>query len=114
MVGGYYDAGDHVKFGLPMAFSVTMLSWGVLEFRKEIRDLNQMGHTLWAIRWGTDYFMKAHPQPNVLWSQVNLALYSIDAQRERERELIGHLPCIINFRWEMGILITIVGNVRRI
>jgi hypothetical protein len=23
---------DHVKFGLPMAFTVTMLSWGALEF----------------------------------------------------------------------------------
>ncbi|CDP19278.1 unnamed protein product [Coffea canephora] len=24
LVGGYYDAGDHVKLGLPMAFTVTM------------------------------------------------------------------------------------------
>ncbi|OMO89740.1 Glycoside hydrolase, family 9 [Corchorus olitorius] len=70
LVGGYYDAGDHVKFGLPMAFSVTMLAWGTIEYRKEITNLNQMGHALWAIRWGTDYFIKAHPQPNVLWGQV--------------------------------------------
>jgi hypothetical protein len=26
LVGGYYNADDHVKFGLPMAFTVTMLS----------------------------------------------------------------------------------------
>ncbi|GMJ09846.1 glycosyl hydrolase 9C1 [Hibiscus trionum] len=70
LVGGYYDAGDHVKFGLPMAFSVTMLAWGTVEYRKEITNLNQMGHALWAIRWGTDYFIKAHTQPNVLWGQV--------------------------------------------
>ncbi|KAJ1389668.1 Six-hairpin glycosidase superfamily [Sesbania bispinosa] len=70
LVGGYYDAGDHVKFGLPMAYSVTMLAWGAIEFSKEITDLNQMGDTLWAIKWGTDYFIKAHPQPNVLWGQV--------------------------------------------
>lgn len=74
MVGGYYDAGDHVKFGLPMAYSVTMLSWGAIQFRKEITELNQMGRMLWAIRWGTDYFMKAHPQPNVLWAQVRLII----------------------------------------
>jgi endoglucanase len=74
LVGGYYDAGDHVKFGLPMAYSVTMLAWGAIEFSKEITELNQMGHTLWAIRWGTDYFIKAHPQPNVLWGQVRLGL----------------------------------------
>ncbi|KAF7144693.1 hypothetical protein RHSIM_Rhsim04G0167400 [Rhododendron simsii] len=70
LVGGYYDAGDHVKFGLPMAFSVTMLSWGAIDFRQEIVGLKQMGHTLDAIKWGTDYFIKAHPHPNILWGQV--------------------------------------------
>ncbi|KAF8009067.1 hypothetical protein BT93_J0147 [Corymbia citriodora subsp. variegata] len=70
LVGGYYDAGDHVKFGLPMAFTITMLAWGAAEFRKEIAGLNQMDHALRAIRWGTDYILKAHPQPDVLWAQV--------------------------------------------
>ncbi|CAI9096960.1 OLC1v1033234C3 [Oldenlandia corymbosa var. corymbosa] len=70
LVGGYYDAGDHVKFGLPMAFAVTMMSWGAIEFRTQITNLNEMGNTLAAIKWGTDYFMKAHTQPNVLWGQV--------------------------------------------
>ncbi|XP_028783790.1 endoglucanase 5 [Neltuma alba] len=70
LVGGYYDAGDNVKFGLPMAFSATMLAWAAVEFRKEITDLNQMAATLGAISWATDYFLKAHPHPNVLWGQV--------------------------------------------
>ncbi|KAL8254196.1 hypothetical protein R6Q59_032417 [Mikania micrantha] len=70
LVGGYYDAGDHVKFGLPMAYSVTMLSWGAIEYGRSMVDLNQMGHVLDAIKWGTDYFIKAHSQPNVLWGQV--------------------------------------------
>ncbi|KAF1896746.1 hypothetical protein Lal_00034446 [Lupinus albus] len=70
LVGGYYDAGDHVKFGLPMAYSITMLAWGAIQFRKEISDLNQLGNTLSAIKWGTDYLIKAHPQPNVLYGQV--------------------------------------------
>lgn len=70
LVGGYYDAGDHVKFGLPMAYTVTMLSWGAIEYGREMVKLNQMGHTLAAIKWGTDYFIKAHPQPNLFWGQV--------------------------------------------
>ena len=96
-MGGYYDGGDHVKFGLPMAFSVTMLSWGVTEFRKEITGQNQMGNTLAAIKWGTDYFIKAHPQPNVLWAQVStvktfpLTLKPIYGSRvEQGRPSLGH------------------------
>ncbi|KAG6422191.1 hypothetical protein SASPL_118755 [Salvia splendens] len=70
LVGGYYDAGDHVKFGLPMAFSVTMLSWAAVDFKEDFIKLNQMGQMLEAIKWGTDYFIKCHPQQNVLWGQV--------------------------------------------
>ncbi|XP_047956995.1 endoglucanase 5-like [Salvia hispanica] len=70
LVGGYYDGGDHVKFGLPMAFASTMLSWSAVDFKTELVKSNQMGPTLEAIKWGTDYFIKAHPQPNVLWGQV--------------------------------------------
>ncbi|XP_010549156.1 PREDICTED: endoglucanase 5 [Tarenaya hassleriana] len=70
LVGGYYDAGDHVKFGLPMAFTVTMLSWAAVDFRRELVGSNQMQQTLTSIRWGTDYFLRAHPQENLLWAQV--------------------------------------------
>lgn len=70
LVGGYYDSGDHVKFGLPMAYTVTMLSWGAVDFQKEIAACNQLDPTLKAIRWGTDYFIKTHKQPNLLWGQV--------------------------------------------
>jgi hypothetical protein len=55
-----------------MAYTVTMLAWGAIDFRKEITELDQMGNALWSLRWGTDYFMKAHTQPNVLWAQVKI------------------------------------------
>lgn len=75
LVGGYYDAGDHVKFGLPMAFTVTMLSWSVIEYAGEISDAGEMGHAVEAIKWGTDYFIKAHTSPNVLWAEVIFYLF---------------------------------------
>ncbi|KAA8524739.1 hypothetical protein F0562_011162 [Nyssa sinensis] len=70
LVGGYYDAGDHVKFGLPMAFTVTMLSWSVIEYGEQIAIAGELEHALEAIKWGTDYFIKAHTSPNVLWAEV--------------------------------------------
>lgn len=69
-MGGYYDAGDHVKFGLPMAFTVTMLSWSAIEFGQEIKAAGELQYALEAIKWGTDYFVKAHTEPNVLWAEV--------------------------------------------
>ena len=70
LVGGYYDAGDHVKFGLPMAFTVTMLAWGAIDFADDVAAAGEWGHTLEAIKWGTDYFIKAHTEPFVYWAEV--------------------------------------------
>ncbi|KAI5069660.1 hypothetical protein GOP47_0015961 [Adiantum capillus-veneris] len=68
--GGYYDAGDHVKYGFPMAYSMTMLAWGIIQYNQALSANNQLGYALDALRWGTDYFIKAHPEPNVLWAEV--------------------------------------------
>ncbi|KAJ6302027.1 hypothetical protein OIU77_016183 [Salix suchowensis] len=70
LVGGYYDAGDNVKFGFPMAFTITMLSWSTIEFSSQLKARNELSNALDAIKWGTDYFIKAHPQPHVLYGQV--------------------------------------------
>ncbi|KAF6170421.1 hypothetical protein GIB67_014351 [Kingdonia uniflora] len=70
LVGGYYDAGDNVKFGFPMAFTTTMLAWSVVEFGPWLSRKNELSHALDAIKWGTDYLMKAHTQPNVLYGEV--------------------------------------------
>lgn len=69
-MGGYYDAGDNIKFGFPMAFTVTMLSWSAIQFRDQLEAKNEISNALDAIKWGTDYLIKAHPQPCVLYGQV--------------------------------------------
>lgn len=69
-MGGYYDAGDNIKFGFPQAFTVTLLSWSVIEYEKQLAAKKELGHAMEAIKWGTDYFIEAHPQANVLYGQV--------------------------------------------
>ena len=34
VTGGWYDAGDNVKFNLPMAWSTAVIAWSVVEFKK--------------------------------------------------------------------------------
>jgi len=53
---------------------MTMLSWSVIEFEREIAACNQLEHAVDAIRWGTDYLIKAHTQSNTLWSQVEFII----------------------------------------
>ncbi|XP_052187087.1 endoglucanase 17-like [Diospyros lotus] len=68
LVGGYYDAGDNVKFGFPMAFTATMLSWSAIEFgglmQAELQNARE------AIRWATDYLLKATAEPDTIHVQV--------------------------------------------
>jgi hypothetical protein len=70
LVGGYYDAGDNVKFGLPMAFTITMMSWSIVEYGKQMASSGELSHAMDAVKWGTDYLIKAHPEPYVLYGEV--------------------------------------------
>ena len=67
-MGGYYDAGDNVKFGFPMAFTTTMLSWSVIEFGGLMKG--ELGNARNAVRWATDYLLKATAHPNTIYVQV--------------------------------------------
>ena len=71
-MGGYYDAGDNVKFGFPLAFSATMLAWSVLEFGGMMKG--ELQHARDAVRWGSDYLLKATSHPDTVYVQVLLAL----------------------------------------
>ena len=70
LTGGWYDAGDHVKFGLPMAATATMLAWGIVDYRAAYVSTGQLDTALDQLKWATDYFIKAHPSANELYGQV--------------------------------------------
>ncbi|XP_015884372.2 endoglucanase 16 [Ziziphus jujuba] len=70
LVGGYYDAGDNVKYGFPMAFTVTTLSWAAIFYGHDLRAAGELDNVHSAIRWGTDYFLKASSRKNRLYVQV--------------------------------------------
>lgn len=42
VTGGWYDAGDHVKFNLPMAYSASMLAWGLYQYPDGVERSGQM------------------------------------------------------------------------
>ena len=70
LTGGWYDAGDNVKFNLPMAYSAAMLGWSVLEDKKAYEESGQYEYILGDIKWVTDYLIKCHPEDEVFYYQV--------------------------------------------
>eukprot|EP00252_Welwitschia_mirabilis_P003829 TRINITY_DN1389_c0_g2_i1.p1 TRINITY_DN1389_c0_g2~~TRINITY_DN1389_c0_g2_i1.p1 ORF type:complete len:619 (+),score=83.94 TRINITY_DN1389_c0_g2_i1:247-2103(+) len=58
LVGGFYDAGDAIKFNFPGAFAMTMLSWSVIEYRAKYEAAGELSHVREIIKWGADYFLK--------------------------------------------------------
>ena len=70
LTGGWYDAGDNVKFNLPMAYSAAMLAWSVYENREGYEESGQLQYALDNIRWVTDYLMRCHPEDDIYYYQV--------------------------------------------
>ena len=58
LVGGYYDAGDAIKFNFPQSFAMTMLSWSVIEYSAKYEAAGELNHIKDIIKWGTDYLLK--------------------------------------------------------
>lgn len=56
--GGFHDAGDHVKFGMPENYAAATLGWGYYEFRDSYTKLGQDDHIETLLRYFNDYLMK--------------------------------------------------------
>ncbi len=70
LTGGWYDAGDNVKFNLPMAYSAAMLCWSMYEFPESYEESGQAEYLYEDVRWVTDYLMRCHPEDDVYYYQV--------------------------------------------
>ncbi len=59
VAGGYHDAGDHVKFGMPEGYSGAAVGWGYYEFRDAYEATGQDKHAETILRYFNDYYMKS-------------------------------------------------------
>lgn len=53
--GGWYDAGDHVKFNLPMSYSAAMLAWGLYQYPDGIERCGEMENYVNNLSFALDY-----------------------------------------------------------
>lgn len=73
---GMYDAGDHMKFNFPMAYTATVLSWAILEYGDQMKGVGQLEPAQDSLKWITDYLINCHPKDNILYIQVFVSLFS--------------------------------------
>ena len=60
LTGGWFDAGDHVKFNLPMSYSATMLNWGMLAFPNAYNKTGKLAYGKEQVKYALDYFIQAY------------------------------------------------------
>ncbi|CAA3020361.1 endoglucanase 25-like [Olea europaea subsp. europaea] len=75
LVGGFYDSGNNIKFSFTTAYTVTLLSWSVIEYHKKYADIGELDHIKNIIQWGSDYLLNVFIPSNtsessIIYSQV--------------------------------------------
>ena len=70
LTGGYHDAGDHVKFGLPQAYTASVLGWSLYEYEEVFEASGNKAKMLEQLKYFTDYFLKSHPDANTFYYQI--------------------------------------------
>lgn len=55
--GGWFDAGDHLKFTLTNAYAATLLAWGMLEYDGGLKTIDCMDEYKLNLGWALDYLV---------------------------------------------------------
>ena len=69
--GGWYDAGDHVKFNLPMAYSASMLAWGLYQYPDGVEKCGEMKNYVNNLEYVMDYFVACDKGDTVVFQVGN-------------------------------------------
>ncbi|VAH49147.1 unnamed protein product [Triticum turgidum subsp. durum] len=88
LVGGYYDAGDNIKFHFPMAFSMTLLSWSVVEYADRYKAIGEYDHVRELIKWGTDYLLLTFNSSASTINKLYIGGYRQDQRQHAGRPLL--------------------------
>ena len=70
--GGYFDAGDFMKFNFPMTWSMTVLAWGGYQYKAAYEESGQMKYLKEALKHATDYILACHTEKFKLYGQIGV------------------------------------------
>ncbi|GFY96514.1 glycosyl hydrolase 9A3 [Actinidia rufa] len=76
LIGGFYDSGNNIKFSFPTAYTITLLSWTVLEYHQKYAEIGELEHVKDIVKWGGDYLLKVFVPPNTNTSDQGHFVFS--------------------------------------
>ncbi|GAB1520077.1 hypothetical protein RhiTH_003150 [Rhizoctonia solani] len=71
--GGYFEAANTMKWGLPMAWTLTQLSYNVHVFSEAMQAVNEYDEALEGIKWGIDYLVNCISSPDQFVGQFGVS-----------------------------------------
>ena len=95
--GGWYDAGDHVKFNLPMSYSAAMMAWGLYEYADGVKNCGELTNYVNNLTFVLDYLADCDKGDTVIyqcgigkddhswWGPVELYEYGMKDQGKDSR-----------------------------
>ncbi|WP_025741007.1 glycoside hydrolase family 9 protein [Aquimarina pacifica] len=70
LTGGFHDAGGHVKYGLPQAWSAATLGFALYEFRESFDQSGTTTKLLSTLKYFSDYFLRSHTSIDTFYFNV--------------------------------------------
>ncbi|KAI9286074.1 Six-hairpin glycosidase-like protein [Umbelopsis sp. AD052] len=71
--GAWYEAANTMKWGLPLAWTVTQLAYNVLWYKDVLSAGNELNQALTTVKWGTDYLINAHINETTYVGQLGIS-----------------------------------------
>ncbi|MBR6835411.1 MAG: glycoside hydrolase family 9 protein, partial [Oscillospiraceae bacterium] len=65
--GGWFDAGDHLKFVLTNAYSATLLGWGLVEYGDAVKKAGLDELYKNNLKWGLDYIVESDKGDSIVY-----------------------------------------------
>ncbi|GAM19502.1 hypothetical protein SAMD00019534_026770, partial [Acytostelium subglobosum LB1] len=71
--GGFFDAGDYIKFTFPMAYSMNVLAWSYIEYKDNINNkCHLQTQYLSVLKYGTDWLINTLVSDDLLVTQIDV------------------------------------------
>ena len=70
-LGGWYDGGDNVVFVFPLAHTITMLAWSIIDFKQGFERAREYNNYVQGIGFGSHFTEKSRFSENGRFTEFN-------------------------------------------